>query len=296
MDRSKYYASAIAAFSIWGFFSLALRPLHQYEAMDILFYRVFLCVVLLLLIAVLFRRAALNENLALFRTLDGRSRKKFVFRNIASGVLLTANWFFFIYVMNHVSVRATSLAYLVCPILTAVLASFFLKEYLKKLQWAAIAIAAGGCIALSFGHFVDLLLSIVVAISYAIYLVLQKKNAGFDMLLMLVFHIVVSAVLLLPFYPAYGGMPQEPVFYAYIALIAVGFTIIPLFLNLYALKGINSATVGMLLNINPMIAFALAIWKYDEKADWLQFTGYAVIFVSVLLFNAPALLKKRDTV
>jgi hypothetical protein len=53
-NKAKYYGAAITAIHL--FFSLVLRPLDAYTAADILFYRVFSCAVLMLLIVFLFRR------------------------------------------------------------------------------------------------------------------------------------------------------------------------------------------------------------------------------------------------
>ncbi len=295
MEKSKYYLSAISAFVIWGMFSLALRPLKGVAPLDILFYRILFCIPLLLVVVFLFRREALRENLSLFHSLSKPKRQNFLLRNFIAGSLLAGNWFSFIYVMNFVSVKATSLAYLVCPILTAILAFFFLAEPMKRIQWVAIFLAAAACIALSFGHFTDLILSTVIALSYAIYLVLQRKNQGFDLFLLLVFQIIVAAVFLIPFYPMYAAeVPQTFDFYGLIATIAVLFTIIPLFLNMYSLKGISSGTVGMLININPIIAFALSVLYFKEPTDAFQIAAYGVIFVSVLIFNLPALTAKKQ--
>jgi chloramphenicol-sensitive protein RarD len=75
-------------------------------------------------------------------------------------------------------------------------------------------------------------------------------------------------------------------------LIALLFTILPLFLNLYALKGLPSSTVGILLYINPLLGFIIAVSYYSEKLNILQGVAYGMILLSVILFNmkssAPA--------
>ncbi len=298
MKIAKYYLAAIVAFVIWGFFSLVLKPIDQYPSLDILFYRVFFCGALMLLISCVFRRNILKESIAEFKSLNRKERRQTILLNLGGGIFLTANWFFFIYVMNHVSVKATSLAYLVCPILTTVLANFLLKEKLDRWQWASVALSATGCILLSLNNPADILYSISIALSYALYLVSQRKNSRFDKLLSLSFQIVFSAILLLPFYPAFSSaLPVSASFYLFITLIAVLFTIIPLFLNLYALHGINSSTTGMLLNINPIIAFFLAIYHFHEEINMFQASAYSIIMLSVLLFNHQQifdLAKKRE--
>jgi len=287
VKTTKYYIAAITAYTTWGFFSLVLRPIHEYPALDILFYRVFSCSILMLLITFLFKRKAFQETIAIFKSLPDSEKKKAVLLNIGGSFFLMANWFTFIYVMNHVSVKATSLAYLVCPILTTLLAFFILKEKLAKTQWLAVGLSILGCLLLSYADIMDMFFSIIIGFTYACYLVSQRVNKGFDRFIVLTFHITLAAILLFPFYPEYSGpIPSEFKFYFCIETIAIAFTIIPLFLNLYALSGINSSTVGMLLNVNPMIAFLLANFVYHEKISALQISAYGIIFIAVLVCNS----------
>lgn len=289
LKDTKYYIAAITAFSIWGFFSVVLKPIHHYPSVDILFYRVFSCAILMLLVLLLFKRRMLMENITTFKALPAKGKRKGLLLNVAGGLLLTANWFSFIYVMNHISVKATSLAYLVCPILTTVLAYLILKEKLNRQKWVAVGLSVAGCLMLSYSNMLDMCFSLIVGLSYALYLVSQRENTNFDKFINLTFQIVFSALLLIPFYPFYSGpVPASGVFYTYIELIAVFFTIVPLLLNLFALKKINSSTVGMLLNINPLIAFLLAAFVYHEHLDQLQMTAYGVIFVAIVVFNFPS--------
>ena len=78
------------------------------------------------------------------------------------------------------------------------------------------------------------------------------------------------------------------------ALLRCIFTVLPLFLNLYALNRINSATVGILLYINPMMNFAIAFLVFGETISPLQGVGYAIILVALVLFNYPNLQKIRS--
>lgn len=295
MKDTKYYLAAISAYTIWGFFALVLKPLHAYSSLDILFYRVFSCALLTLLITFLFKREKLKETVQLFKAMPSPKKRRTILLNIGGSLFLTANWFSFIYVMNHVSVKATSLAYLVCPILTTLIAFVVLHEKLSKLQWAAVFLSITSCILLSYASLTDMLFSMIIGLSYACYLVSQRRNTGFDKFIVLTFHIVLSALILLLFYPGFRGpVPAKFEFYAYVEIIAIAFTIIPLFLNLYALNGIDSSTAGMLLNINPIIAFSLATLVYQEQVSTLQIIAYSGIFISVILFNAGAIFMARQ--
>jgi chloramphenicol-sensitive protein RarD len=292
LKNLKYYLAATLAFSVWGFFSLVLKPLHAYASLDILFYRVFSCAVIMPVISLLFKRRKIRDNLSLFRSLPRKNRWVIIGLNIAGSVSLTVNWFSFIYVMNHVSVRATSVAYLVCPILTTLLAYFLLHDKLNRLQWCSVALSCLGCLLLSYTSMSNMLFSTIIGLSYACYIISQNKNQGFDKFLILNFHILLSALILLPFYPAFSGpVPSEIEFYFYVEIIAVIYTILPLFLNLYALTGISSSTVGMILNINPIIAFMLSGLVYHEPLGALQVFAYALIFLAVIVFNMTQVFK-----
>ncbi|HEX7869819.1 MAG TPA: EamA family transporter [Chryseobacterium sp.] len=298
MKNLKYYLAAITAFSLWGTFSLVLKPLHSYASLDILFYRVFSCGIIMTVVTVLFRRLKLKDNLKYFKTLPQNSKKKIVGLNILSSILLTGNWFSFIYVMNHISVRATSVAYLVCPIITTILAFFILREKLTKLQWLSVFLSGVGCILLSYSNLLDMVYSSLIGSTYACYLIIQSVNSKFDKFLVLNFHMILAAFILLPFFPKYSGeVPTEFTFYLYIEIIAVMYTIVPLLLNLYAMSGIASSKVGMILNINPIIAFILAGAVYNEALGGLQIVSYSIIFLAVIIFNAKEIfsLKKIET-
>lgn len=296
MKLTKYYIAAISAFIIWGFFSLALKPLHHYPSLDILFYRVFLCVILMLIISLGFRKKTISETKTYFKNLSLKEKRNLTLLTIGGAMLLTANWFIFIYVMNHISVKAASFAYLVCPIITTVFAYIILKDQLTKIQWGAVGLSIFSCVLLGYGHFQDVFYSLIVAATYALYLVIQKRNTQIDKFLLLTIQLVITAVVLLPFYPFYSGeIPTEISFYVYLLIIAVVFTIIPLFLNLYALKAVNSSTVGILLYINPLINFFLALFYYKEPISALQILAYSLILISIIIFNYKVLLYKKTS-
>lgn len=297
MKLTQYYLAAFFAFFIWGFFSLALKPLHNYPSLDIMFYRVFFSVVVMVLINLVFRRNVILKNWNHFSKMSQEKKRSTIVLTLGGAVFLVSNWFVFIFVMNHVSVKAASLAYLICPILTTVIAFYALKETLSKGQWIAVMISVLGCVLLSLNHFEDIFYSLIVAATYAFYLVSQRKNSELDKFLILTIQLVFSALILLPFYPKYSGIiPTEPLFYGCLLVIVVFFTIIPLFLNLYALKGINSSTVGIMIYINPIINFLLAIFYYNEQVSVLQLCSYFLILVSIVVFNAKLIFSRKQKV
>ncbi|WP_159634364.1 EamA family transporter [Sphingobacterium composti Ten et al. 2007 non Yoo et al. 2007] len=293
----KYYAAALFSFIIWGVFSLVLRPLSDYAALDILTYRIAFAAIIIAFISFIFRYKVTKENINIIVSLAPKERLKIISATVFSAVILALNWYLYIYVLNAVSVNATSLAYLICPILTTVLASLFLNERLNMGQWIAVGMSVVSCLILSYGHFMDMLYSVVIAFSYAIYLVVQKASTKLDKFFTLTLHILISAMFLLPLGMTASELVEHSMlFYQYVLLIAVFFTIIPLFLNMYALKGLDSSVVGVLLYINPIISFLLAVFYFKEDITLLQGLAYGLIFLAVIVFNVAYLQRKSKTI
>ena len=293
----KHYLSAVLGFTIWGTFALVLKPLSAYAALDVLIHRVIFATISIILVCLIFRRKQTFASIHYLKTISKEERVKLIVNILFSAVMLGFNWFSFMYVMNAVSVNATSLAYLICPILTTVLASLFLHEKLNMGQWSAVLLSLISCIILAYGHFMDLIYSIVIALSYAIYLVLQKNTFQMDKFFTLTIHIIVSTILLLPTLAVIDTtVPKTIAFYGFVAIIAVGYTIIPLFLNIFALKGLDSSIVGTLLYLNPIISFLLAVLYYKEPINTVQIVGFGMIFMAVVIFNIAYLYGRKKNI
>jgi chloramphenicol-sensitive protein RarD len=251
--------------------------------------------VAMLLINIVFRREKVKNNWVLFSSLKPKEKSRIVLLILGGSFLLTANWFVFIFVVNHVNVKAASLAYLICPIVTTFFAFVILKEKLSKSQWISVLLSVFSCVLLSMNHFQDIFYSFIVATTYALYLVSQRKNSEIDKFIILTFQLLFTAIVILPFYPFYSGnVPTEPIFYIFLVVIVVLFTIIPLFLNLYSLKGINSSTVGIIMYINPIINFLIAFFYFNEEVNSIQLLSYFLIALSIIIFNKKLLFAKKS--
>src|SRR5690606_24220181 len=277
--KSKYYLAGISAFVIWGLFSIPLKALAAYPAFDILIYRVLFASAVMILINLFLRPKITKKNIKVFQALNFKQKFKLIGINLISAVLLAINWYLFIYVMNNISVNSTSLAYMLCPIITTVLASVFLKEWLSKIQWLAVILSFGSCIALSIGHLTEVTYSFVIALSYAVYLVIQKNNHQLGRFFTLTFQVLAGTLMLLPLVQTTSEIPEKGgFFFAVVAIIAVIFTIVPMFLNVFSLNGLNSSTVGIFIYINPVLSFLLAIFYFDEQMNTIQVIAYSTVF------------------
>lgn len=285
---NKFYGAAIAAFVIWGFIPFPLKALSAYPSGQILYFRILFSVALLLLLTLFFNRQGLRDTFSVYRQSTPQQKRQFLVLMPLSGVLLTVNWFTFIYVVNHVDIQTGSFSYLLCPILTALLGFMLLKEKLKTNQWIAIGISLLSCALIGTGSFRNLVFSLFIALSYALYLITQRVLKQYDKIILLTLTLIVTTLLIGPFYNYFNaGHPLglDWYFFGVIAVLSIVFTIIPLFLNLYALKELKSGTVGILLYINPVINFAMAFWYFHEKTSPQKALAYVLILMSIVIYN-----------
>jgi chloramphenicol-sensitive protein RarD len=233
-----------------------------------------------------FKRAEWRKDWAALRALSKPERNQVILLTLAGGALLTVNWLLFIYIVNNINVRTASFAYLICPVLTAILAYFLLGEQLALFQWIAVAICALSCLLIGFQSAPELSYSLFTALSYALYLVSQRKNQGFDRMVILGIQVIFSLMILTAFLSILViKVPVTGEFYSLIIMIAGLFTVLPLFLNLYALNRINSGTIGILMYLNPIFNFSVAFLVFHETVNFAQLVGYSAIVIALVVFN-----------
>lgn len=290
MSNQKHYTAAISAFVIWGFFSIPLRALNQYSAGEILYFRILVSMLVLGAVLGLFRRDSVRASLEKFRSLEIGKRRSVVWLTLAGGALLTVNWLTFIYIVNNINIKTASFSYLICPVFTAVLGFLLIQERLSRVQWISVALCAISCILVGINSALELGYSFLTALTYALYLISQRKNQGFDRMLILGIQVSFSLVALTFIFPVLvDHVPSEGHFFLMIGVIAVLFTVVPLFLNLFALNKINSATIGILMYINPLINFSIALIVFKETISLMQLVGYLIILIALILFNSSYL-------
>ncbi|MFT2009168.1 EamA family transporter [Pontibacter sp. 13R65] len=287
-STKSYYAAGLTAFIIWGFIPIPLKELAAYSSAQILFYRIAFSVAILLLLSGFFRRKELLVTWQQVKAASGKEKRSFTLYTLLGGLLLTVNWLAFIYVVNHISIQAGSFSYLLCPILTAVLGFLLLKEKLRLNQWLAIGLSAISCAMIGSGDLISLLFSLLVGLSYALYLITQRILKGYDKIVLLTLQLILSFALIAPLYISFSdtaAVPVNPSFFGVVAILSAGFTVLPLFLNLFALKELTSGSVGIMMYINPVINFLVAFIYYNEQTTPTKIMAYFLIFVSVIIYN-----------
>lgn len=270
--------------------AIPVRWVKPWPADDILNFRILVALVALWTFILLFRRAALQQDVRRFRSLSGKEKRNVCWLTLLASIFIFGNWYTYIYTINSISVQAAAFAYMICPLITTLCAFLMLREQLTGVKWAALALALVSVCLLASGSFTDGLWSLAIAAFYAFYLITQRVLQGFDKLHILAVQLAICSLFLLPILYVQGHpIPQGFTFWGTIGFIAVVFTIIPLFLSMYALTRISSSTTGILLYVNPLIAFGLAIFYFNEPMDPHRYIAYGILLVAILLFNGQTI-------
>lgn len=96
------------------------------------------------------------------------------FSLLLSAILISVNWYVYIWAVNHGLMLEASLGYYINPLVSVLLGIIFLKERLNKWQTIAILIAAFGVIlsTVQYGSFP--VVAFLLALSFGFYGLIKK--------------------------------------------------------------------------------------------------------------------------
>jgi chloramphenicol-sensitive protein RarD len=182
--------------------------------------------------------------------------------------------------------------------LTILVAVLFLKERLRKLQWAALAIALLAVIVLTVDYGRPPWIAFILAFSFATYSLAKNKIGG---RVNAIHSFTIESGLLLPvaavqFFIVASYTPiQFGTAGFWPSMILVGFgimTAIPLILFGAAASRIPLAMIGFIQYLTPTAVFVLGITVFGEEMPPVRLVGFALVWtgLAVLTFDA---LKNR---
>ena len=222
----------------------------------------------------------------------------------SSAVLLSTNWFIYIWAVNNDHVIDASLGYFITPLVNVLLGYCFLHERMRPVQWGAVGLASSGVIWLSFqaGH--PPWIGISLACSFGAYGLLRKTAA-----LGALEGLSLETFLLLPFALAYltflavsgqSGFLHSATSTQLLLLAAGPITAVPLLLFAAGARRIPLATLGLLQYISPSIQLLLGVWLYHETFTTGKLIGYTTIWIALLVYSVEglrnAMLKEKEIV
>ena len=278
-----------AAYGMWGLFPLYWPLLEPSGAVEILAHRVFWSLaVMLLLVVVLLRVPRLRAVVS-----DPRA-----FGILAlAAVVIAVNWGTYIWGVNNGHVVETSLGYFINPLVTVLMGVVILGEQLRRLQWAALGIAAVAVVGLTVEYGRPPWVALTLAFSFAMYGLAKKKaNVG------AVESLTVETLVLAPVAACYilwmagqGSSTFGTEGYAHAALlVATGVvTAVPLICFGAAATRVSMTTIGLLQYLAPTIQFALGVLLFREDMPVMRWVGFGLVWVALVIFTYEAVTHRR---
>lgn len=285
----------VGSFLIWGFMPIYWKHLDHVQSDEILTGRIvwaFVCTVLAVLI-MKNGRQLLDDIRELWK-----HQSQFWSLFIAS-VLITSNWFIYIWAVNHNYIMQTSLGYYINPLISVLLGIFILKEKLSSSQKVAFLLAFSGVIIMtvSYGRFPWIALSL--AITFAIYGFI-KKNIKLDALRGL----AIETFFITPFaigYYIFLFMKGQAVFLHVdiktdILLILTGIaTALPLIMYAKGVQIIPLYVTGFIQYIAPTLMLFLGVVVYKESFGGIELLSFSLIWAALILFTVSKVYESITT-
>ena len=270
------------AYLLWGFLPLYFSALAPAGSLEILAHRIVWC---LLVCAVL---------LAITR---GYTTVWSVLRSPRSTGLLTAasilvgiNWLGFLLGVELGRVVEVSLGYYINPLITILLGVIFLREKLRPLQWAAVAVAVVAVLVISVGYGSVPWLGLLVATTFGGYGLVKNRVGGAVgavsglSIETLILFVPALAFILWATAAGQSTFTTEGSWHIVLMLMLGPATAVPLLLFSAAARRIPLSWVGMLQFMTPTMQFITGVWILGEEMSPARWTGFAIIWIACTLF------------
>jgi len=283
--------AALAAFCIWGLAPLYFRAIGTVPPFEIVAHRVLWSAILLAgLIALL----PFTGGFARVRGVLVQPR---LLGLLAFTALLTgSNWLVFIWAIDAGRLLEASLGYFINPLVSVALGALFLRERLRPLQAAAVAIACAGV-----GWRVWQLgslpwIALFLAGTFGLYGLLRKRAPVEAASGLFIETLLVAPLALawLVWVGQQGGLSFGSGARTDWLLPLTGvITAVPLMLFAVGARRLPLATVGFLQYLAPSLNFLVAVLVFREPLDATQLVGFALIWFALAVYSFDLLRAAR---
>ena len=278
-----------SAFLIWGLSPVYWKALAAVPALEIAMHRVIWSFVFLVCLILLQRRwhefIGVLKNCRMLLTL------------ISTAILVSANWFLYIWAVNNNYMLQASLGYYINPLVNIVLGMLFLRERLRRPQVLAVLLAASGVLYLtvSFGEFPWIALTL--ALSFGFYGLIRKVAPVGALVGLAVETMLLSppAVIYLVYLNSQGA---DTIFRVSLKLdlLLIGcapLTAAPLLFFTLGAKRLYLSTLGLMQYIGPSGMFLLAVFFYNETFSTAQVWTFAMIWAALVIYSTDSVIYYR---
>lgn len=280
---------ALGAYGLWGLLPIYWKLLVEVPAFEILLHRMVWSLVFL---AVLLMFSGRWRGL---RQAWSEPRTRWIY--LAAALLITVNWWLYIWAVNSGHIVETSLGYFINPLVNVFLGVVLFREQLRRGQWVAIGLAASGVAYLTFSYGQLPWISLTLAFSFAIYAVLKKVAplAAIEGMTTETALMLLPALAVLVYWQVTGSASFANLSLGTDALLigSGAATALPLILFAAAARRLPLAVIGIMQYLAPTMQFLLGVLVYGEPFDQRRLIGFLFIWVALVVFTVDGLVGRQ---
>lgn len=282
--------STFSAYLIWGFLVIYWKWIDHVPAIEVFAHRLiwsfFFSIILVMLLG------QFSSFLEEIKILIRHPKKLLLITSAA--VLISINWYLFIWSVASGHVLQASLGYYINPLVSILLGIVILREAVTWKQGLAFLLAAIGVLYLTIQSGVFPWISIMLALSFGTYGLIKKKVD-----LSAVHSITIETMIIAPFAFLYLALLPEQAFQfdnllAQDNLLLIGggiATMVPLILFSIGAKVIPLSMVGILQFITPTMMLILGVFVYNEPFSKDNLIAFIFIWSALFLYLSSVYYK-----
>jgi len=279
----------LAAYTIWSSFPLYFKALAHVGPAEVLAHRIVWSAVFLLAFVTITGAGGQLRNLVTNR----RSLRIL----IITALLVSTNWFTFIYAVTADKVLESSLGYYINPLVSIFLAAVFLGERTTGMQKLSIALAAAGVVVQTSMVGRLPVISLILAFSFGLYGLIRKAAhvpavTGLAIETTLLTPVAMGYLFSLWYTGRLSFMSAGTDTNALLSLAGI-VTTTPLVLYGGALNRVRLSTMGIMQFIVPTGHFAWAVFAFREPFTAGHLVSFGFIWAGLILYSSEAIRVSR---
>ncbi|MGQ9549644.1 MAG: EamA family transporter RarD [Roseiflexus sp.] len=289
MNRGVLYAAG--AYACWGLLPVFWKLLQHVDALEIVAHRIIWSLAFVFILLIPGRRRS--------RIGGSWHDRRVLATFLTTGMLLTANWFVYVWAVNTGHIVETSLGYFINPLFNVLLGALLLNERLRTGQGVAMGVALVGVLYLTFQYGSFPWIALILASTFALYGFL-RKTALLDSLDGFTLETALLTPVMIGFL-TYRELTVQTAFVhgdlsTWILLVATGpITATPLLLFAAGARRVSLVTLGVLQYIAPTLQFLIGVVLYGEPLTISRLIGFALIWTALTIYTLDSLAHRRST-
>ena len=216
------------------------------------------------------------------------NKKINIFVLLITGLLVSINWYTWLYAVKNNKLLDSALGYYIFPILSIFFGVIFLKEKYNRNKIVSVLLVIVALIYLLFKLGEVPWIGIIVAVTFSLYGLIRKKikvssDIGLLIETLLISPIAISLFILLIKNDMNIFSINEPVLSFYLFWAGL-MTLIPLFWYTKGFELIGIGPASMIFFLTPTAQFFLGLYYFNEPLNLDKLISFIFIWIAVIIY------------